>query len=208
MVGVETRLLSFAELEARAEHITALASLSVQQLQQLHPRILLHSLPAHAEFPENLRERVVIFMVSGSLDTFSPEGKPTEVFLSLKAGDFCSASDLLDSNLGAKAGSDGLVILTLPDRLWHSALHERERDSAQRLLSLSDEVFPATPSAPHAHISHAKWLPTSMRLERFKGGRYAYVSTSLLTYTIRRTTGSSLLTPSRSLFFTPSRSLV
>eukprot|EP00277_Geminigera_cryophila_P021394 CAMPEP_0179480096 /NCGR_PEP_ID=MMETSP0799-20121207/58154_1 /TAXON_ID=46947 /ORGANISM="Geminigera cryophila, Strain CCMP2564" /LENGTH=328 /DNA_ID=CAMNT_0021292021 /DNA_START=202 /DNA_END=1184 /DNA_ORIENTATION=+ len=156
---VETRLVSFAELEARAESIQVLASLPPTLLHQLHPRMLLHALKPCTEVPENLRENVALFVVSGSLDTFQPEAQ--NAYMSLTAGNFCCASDLKDSNLGAKAGKTGLVILTLPQKIWLQALYERELDNNERIQKITASVIP---------LSATNWLPTNMRLTRYSSG--------------------------------------
>ena len=104
---------------------------------------------------------MALFIVSGSLDTRQPEH--AQVYMSLTAGEFCCSSDLKDANLSAIAGSCGVVMLALPEKLWRTALYERDLDSQERIKKLSAMVSPSVPQG-------SQWLPANLRLQRFKGG--------------------------------------
>ena len=154
------------ELEARAEQIPALASLPQALLEQLHAGMLMHTLEACANLPEALSEHACIFVSSGSIDIVmhvEEQCDKQRVHVSLVRGDSCCASDLRVSNLSAKAGEHGVVLLTVPETLWSAALHDRQLDNHQRLRRLSAAILPLlaiTGDCP----------PTNLRLNRFKGG--------------------------------------
>jgi hypothetical protein len=154
------------ELEARTEQISALASLPQALLEQLHTRMLIHTLEARANLPEALSTSMALFVSSGSLDLVMHAEEQCDkqrIHMSLVRGDSCCASDLQVSNLSAKAGEHGVVLLTVPETQWSAALHERQLDDHHRMRRLGAAILPLlsiTDNRP----------PTNLRLNLFKGG--------------------------------------
>ena len=68
---VETRQLSFWELEAHAEHIHALAQLPLTELKHLQAHMLLHKIRSNEQVPESFRDHTTMFVISGSLEIFA-----------------------------------------------------------------------------------------------------------------------------------------
>jgi hypothetical protein len=158
---VETPL-SFAELEAHAEHIHALAELPPTEMKHFQDHMLLHTMRSNAQVPQSLQDHKTMFVISGSLDILQERDEGTSVYMSLGAGNFCSSSDLQDLNLGAKVGGNGLVMLALPENIWRTALCERQRDRSERIRRFCA-------SLPFSNFDDAKCWP-SARLEYYKGG--------------------------------------
>ena len=81
MAQVETRPLSFVELEAHAEHIHALAELPPTEMKHLQDHMLLHTMRSNAQVPQSLQDHKTMFVISGSLDILQERVLATSALL-------------------------------------------------------------------------------------------------------------------------------